>query len=254
MVFDPATGNGAFLNALREIYPTIGFYGIDVDDNVLASPSYHVPNVHIEKRDFLKDPPTRKLRAIVGNPPYIRHHRIDEETKIYLKHLTATIIGTTIDGRAGYHVYFLLQALQALDTDGRLAFIMPADTCEGVFATKLWQWITKRYCLECVVGFTPEASPFPNVDTNVLIFFIKNQKPLQEIVWAKVTSRGDSLRHFVLSNFETFSADEIEVTQRSLQEAIDTGLSRASRNTTAPPSAYIRRFCNSYAWHCYWCK
>lgn len=233
MIFDPATGEGAFFKALQEIHPTIGFYGIDIDDNVLASPNYRASHVHVENRDFLKDPPTQKFTAIVGNPPYIRHHRIDEETKAYLKHLTTTIIGTTIDGRAGYHIYFLLQALQSLDTGGRLAFIMPADTCEGVFATKLWQWITKKYCLECVVAFAPEAAPFPNVDTNALIFFIKNQKPLQEITWAKVISEGDSLRHFVQSNFEESFTDEINISRRSLQEAIETGLSRANRDAIA---------------------
>jgi hypothetical protein len=70
-------------------------------------------------------------------------------------------IGDALDGRAGLHVYFLIQALNLLDTDGRLAFIMPADTCEGVFSHKLWEWITRKYCLEGVVTFDYKASPFP---------------------------------------------------------------------------------------------
>ena len=41
--------------------------------------------------------------------------------------------GVILDGRAGFHVYFLIRALTLLEENGRLAFIMPADTCEGKF-------------------------------------------------------------------------------------------------------------------------
>jgi hypothetical protein len=49
------------------------------------------------------------------------------------------------------HVYFLLRALERLAHGGRLAFIMPADTCEGVFAPQLWSWIARHYRLDAVV-------------------------------------------------------------------------------------------------------
>ncbi len=65
-----------------------------------------------------------------------------------------------------YYVYFLLRALQMLTEGGRLAFIMPADTCEGIFSTALWKWITANYYLEAVITFDPDATPFPKVDTN----------------------------------------------------------------------------------------
>ncbi|MFM6908345.1 MAG: Eco57I restriction-modification methylase domain-containing protein, partial [Dolichospermum sp.] len=99
--------------------------------------------------------------------------------------LFISITGFTIDGRAGYHIYFFVQALNLLNKNGRLAFIMPADTCEGIFAQKLWQWITKNYCLECVVTFSENATPFPKVDTNAVIFFIKSSPPLEKIKWIK---------------------------------------------------------------------
>ncbi|MFM6348281.1 MAG: Eco57I restriction-modification methylase domain-containing protein, partial [Dolichospermum sp.] len=100
----------------------------------------------------------KKFNAIIANPPYIRHHRIDEKMKQFLRELFISITGFTIDGRAGYHIYFFVQALKLLNKNGRLAFIMPADTCEGIFAQKLWQWITKNYCLECVVTFHENAT------------------------------------------------------------------------------------------------
>lgn len=225
LVFDPAAGEGIFYQVLCELFPETNYLGIDIDGDVLdIIPS--ASTVHVEKRDFVKNPPERKFKGIVSNPPYIRHHRIDKKTKHFLKKLTARITGFTIDGRAGFHIYFLLQALNLLEKDGRLAFIMPADTCEGVFSEKLWKWIAEKYCLECVVTFSEEATPFPSVDTNAIIFFIKNQPPKEEIAWVKVTEPSHDFQYFVESNFKKTDAETIEVSRRDLKEALNTGLSR----------------------------
>ena len=101
----------------------------------------------VEIRDFVLDPPQRRF-SIVANPPYIRHHRLGEKLKDKLRAIAKLTIGRPLDGRAGYHIYFLLQGLQRLAPGGRLSFIMPADTCEGVFSHVLWKWITTHYCLE----------------------------------------------------------------------------------------------------------
>jgi methylase of polypeptide subunit release factors len=232
VVCDPAVGEGAMIRALLKINSVLRCYGFDIDDTVLDSPVFKHQNVLVEKRDFLLHPPQCTFKAIIGNPPYIRHHRIHEKIKLYLRHLTQKITGHTLDGRAGYHVYFLIQALHLLEREGKLAFILPADTCEGVFAGKLWQWITKNYCLECVITFSHEATPFPNLDINPLIVFIRHQQPKDEFVWAKVVKRGVALQQFVQSNFQTWEKESIDVSTRTLHEALSLGLSREPRQYT----------------------
>jgi len=161
----------------------------------------------------------------------MRHHRIDEKTKQFLKHLCKEITGFVIDGRAGYHVYFLLQALHLLEDHGKLAFIMPADTCEGIFAKKLWNWITENYCLECVVTFDKDATPFPNVDTNAVVFLIKKDKPKKEIFWVKVNrAYNRDLFVFVSSHFKHIALENLFVLKREMREALATGLSRPQQN------------------------
>ncbi len=231
MILDPAIGEGAFYEAYlkQKNGESISFVGRDIDPEILNTSIYleNKIDLSINIKDFLKFPPTQKFKAIVGNPPYIRHHRLDKVTKEYLKKLCQEITGFTIDGRAGYHIYFLLQALHSLDDTGRLAFIMPADTCEGKFATKLWNWITKNYCLECVCTFKEEATPFPNVDTNALVFFIRKGKPNKTIQWVEVTKAyTDCLLKFVKTDFEQKEWDNLKITQRDLTEALETGLSR----------------------------
>lgn len=189
LVFDPATGRGAFYEALIKLdKPETSFYGTDIDAEVLKDEIYERNSCRVELRDFIRNPPQRKFKAIVGNPPYIRHHRIGEETKTFLRQLSVLTAGFAVDGRAGYHIYFLIQALNLLEKDGRLAFIMPADTCEGTFAKKLWKWISEKFCLEAVITFDTAATPFPNVDTNAIVFLIKNSARRKTFIGSRLIS------------------------------------------------------------------
>lgn len=232
LVFDPATGRGAFYEALLKLNkPNVSFFGTDIDRDVLADEIYNQKKCFIEERDFIKNPPNRKFKAIVANPPYIRHHRIDEETKLLLKRLSTLITGSTIDGRAGYHIYFLIQALNLLEKDGKLAFIMPADTCEGKFAKNLWKWISEKFCIEGVITFDAKATPFPNVDTNAIVFLIKNSKPQKTLQWVKANQAYSSdLLAFVSTKFKQQNFETLEIISRQLVEGIATGFSRPEQN------------------------
>ena len=232
-VFDPAVGAGAFLRAAKRLAARTGrrieLRGVEVDKKALeqAAESGLTPAdlALIELRDFITDPPARLFDAIVANPPYIRHHRLDSTTKATLRTLARNALGAELDGRAGLHVYFLIQSLQLLEPDGRLAFIVPADICEGVFATALWDWIARSFCIDAVIAFAPDASPFPGVDTNPLVVLIRNAEPKEEFWWVVCTREGDGLTRWTSSGFGN-ADDSLALTRRRLAEALDAGLSR----------------------------
>ena len=246
LVFDPATGRGAFYEALIKLNkPDISFYGTDIDNEVLSDKIYNHDNCYIEERDFIKNPPSRKFKAIVANPPYIRHHRIDEETKYLLKQLSSSITGGAIDGRAGYHIYFFIQALNHLEKDGKLAFIMPADTCEGKFAQNLWKWISEKFCIESVITFDEGATPFPNVDTNAIVFLIKNSKPAKTLYWVKANEAySTDLFNFISSDFKLQKFETIDVINRQLKEGITTGFSRPEHPDDGRDKFHLNDFAN----------
>jgi hypothetical protein len=236
-LFDPAVGSGVFLRAAKGLGQERGrmplLLGTEVDPRILcearASGLSDDDLRHIELRDFLLDPPAGPFRAIVANPPYVRHHRLPTPLKARLRSLATRILGHPLDGRAGVHIYFLLQALQLLSPEqGRLAFIMPADTCEGVFAPSLWNWIARHYRLDAVVTFDAAASPFPGVDTNAIIFLICRAAPTASFPWARCTERGtEELKMWIASGFASAPERGLVVHRRDLAEGLATGLSRS---------------------------
>lgn len=235
LLFDPAVGTGAFFRAAIKIASekglAVSFSGMEIDPNTLTQAIEQgldpVELAEVKIGDFVSDPPQRKFQAIVANPPFIRHHRLSPEKKTELKQIAAQLIGKELDGRAGLHIYFLIRALSLLEENGRLAFIMPADTCEGKFAHDLWSWITGNFALEAVITFTPEATPFPNVDTNPLIFFIRKVPPKPHFLWTRVYHPNtNALKMWVRSGFINVTEKDLYVTIRDLREGLSTGLSR----------------------------
>lgn len=238
-IFDPAVGGGAFFRAARVVSQELGrrcrLLGTELDPKILheaqASGLSNDDLRLVELRDFVLDPPPGPFDAIVANPPYIRHHRLPLTLKVKLRSFGTRMVGQPLDGRAGIHVYFLLRALQLLDPErGRLAFIMPADTCEGVFAPVLWEWVSRHYRIDAVVTFDPEATPFPGVDTNALIFMIRRAAPAREFLWARCTeAKTDALKRWTLSQFMYRPKRGLVVHRRELAEGLSTGLSRLPR-------------------------
>jgi hypothetical protein len=246
MLFDPAVGAGAFFRAAKVVAKERGLYyslsGMDIDSKALDEAIQYglskddIANVKIG--DFVFQSPQTKLSAIVANPPYIRHHRLSLDTKEKLKRLSMQSTGTILDGRAGFHVYFLIRALTLLEENGRLAFIMPADTCEGKFSHDLWRWISANYCVDAVIAFAPEASPFPNVDTNPLVFFIRKAAPENKFIWAKCyESKTETFKLWVRSGFEIAPKKSFVVFSRDLAEGLQTGFSRPP--VTEKASKYV---------------
>jgi hypothetical protein len=241
-IFDPAVGAGAFFQAAGAIGRDQGkqpeLLGTEIDSQVLQQalagglPVEDLAGVEI--RDFILHPPAAQYPAIVGNPPYIRHHRLPQTTKAELKKLSTDLIGKSLDGRAGLHVYFLLRALQMLAPGGRLAFIMPADTCEGVFARTLWEWIVRNYSLEAVVTFAPEASPFPGVDTNPVVFLIRRITPKTHFYWAHcVQAETPDLKAWLATDCREGFFDNLQIHRREIMEGVISGLSRPPNESKA---------------------
>jgi hypothetical protein len=233
-LLDPALGQGVFFRAAKRYAQSHDFdltlFGRDIDPEVIGQARMSGLDAgdlrNVEMRDFVLDPPSELFPAIIANPPYIRHHRLTTAQKKHLQEFARKTTGRHIDGRAGLHVYFLIRALETLEPDGRLAYIVSADICEGVFANALWQWICSHYRLDAVIAFAPEATPFPDVDTNALIFLIHNVKPAPEFDWVRCRDRESRELTALVSGRPHENCTGIQVHRRLLSEALATGLSR----------------------------
>jgi len=235
VLFDPAVGPGTFFSAARGLGFTGIFTGFELDRAALEKgiqrglPRSELQEVRIG--DFICSLVTGAFPAIISNPPCIRHHRLNRARKDELRLLGTQFLGFPLDGRAGLHLYFLLKCLAHLAPGGRLAFVLPADVCEGVSSSALWRRLTEKFRLDAVLVFTPEAAPFPGVDTNAMVFLLSKRAPASEVLWLQVSAPDPGAILAALQGQQSALADggAVTVHRRDLQEALATGLSRPPR-------------------------
>lgn len=249
-VFDPAVGGGAFAAAVQLLAKAGGrrirFEGCELDERVLAAARdvaggrRSLGGVRIA--NFLEVDALPAGANVVANPPYVRHHRLGAKQKDFLRRIAVRNLGAVLDGRAGIHVFFLIHALSLLRSGGRLCFIMPADTCEGVFARTLWEWIGGRFRLEAVITFAPEATPFPGVDTNPVIFMIRKSEPQSQYVWSRcMRAGGRTLLAWVKGGFRLSKRGAVRAERREVRDGIAQGIAR-ERVLAAPPKYVLGDF------------
>lgn len=246
-LFDPAVGPGTFFAAAREAGFTGDFTGFELDDAVLAE-SYKLGLSPSELRgtivgDFISQRVVQSYPAIISNPPYIRHHRLSEEQKKELHQLAKHCLGFSLDGRVGLHIYFLLKCLDHLAPNGRLAFLLPADVCEGVSSTVVWKRLGEKYRIDAVLTFDKSAAPFPNVDTNAMLFLLSHRQPSKQVRWLRVVKPDSEAVLAALDGGTTDCGDALSIQHRKLDELLATGLSRPPRahgSAGVPLSAFAR--------------
>ncbi len=231
IIFDPAVGPGTFFAAARELGFTGELHGHELHANAFAD-GWKLglkPDDfrQVQLSDFISAPSRAQYPAIISNPPYIRHHRLGEERKLELKQLGLDHLGFSLDGRVGLHIFFLLKCLAQLAPGGRLAFLLPADVCEGISSSAFWNRICQQYRLVASVTFAAEAAPFPAVDTNAMVFFFTKEKPQEVFLWLRILERNAELIFAALTSRK--SSSSVNVHQRELAEALKTGLSRPLR-------------------------
>lgn len=224
-IFDPAVGPGTFLSAARQMGFAGGLSGFELHKTTLAEGQQLGLSQNdfsqVEIGDFISSRSNQKFPAIISNPPYIRHHRLSEDRKSELRVISERILGFALDGRVGLHVYFLLKCLENLSPDGRLAFLLPADVCEGISSKVLWSRLCEKFCLEAVLTFDEAAAPFPTVDTNAMVFLISNSAPSHRFKWLRIKERDTA------AVLRELSASQNE---RDLAEALSVGFSRPPRS------------------------
>lgn len=145
-LLDPSFGGCAFLEAGAKVMEELGIkaggsrvFGVDVD---AACVRYVRSSLRLRERnctfeDFLavspKNLPGAPFRAIVGNPPYVRHHWVKDEKRSVARriaHESSVVLAET----ASLWAYFVVHALAFMADGGRLALLVPEAVLQAGYA------------------------------------------------------------------------------------------------------------------------
>ena len=147
-VLDPSFGGCSFLNAALNHAHNGGMgsksvYGVDIDNVAFAYAAEltlrGLPSRNLVQRSFFDVEPESvggQFAAVVGNPPYIRHHWLTEE-QVSSAQSAAIAAGVVLPRTSDTWAYFVAHATSFLIPGGRLAFVLPEALTFAHYAVPL---------------------------------------------------------------------------------------------------------------------
>jgi hypothetical protein len=113
-------------------------------------------------------PPTSGTTLYIGNPPYVRHHQIEANSKQWLTNY-AVRLGCNASQLSGLHVYFYLAtALRARRNDFGV-FITAAEWLDVNYGQLVRQLFLNHLGGESLTLIEPTAKPFEDAETTAAI-------------------------------------------------------------------------------------
>lgn len=180
---DPAIGTGVFYSALqttkgrRKIATALGF---DIDPHYAkpAAKLWVKSTLKYRNADFTTQQPPRELfNLLVCNPPYVRHHHLDGETKVRLVARAQQVAGMQLSGLAGLYTYFIALAHEWMETGGISAWLVPSEFMDVNYGQSVKKYLGQNVTLLRIHRFDPDEVQFDDALVSSAVVWIRHELP-----------------------------------------------------------------------------
>jgi len=178
---DPAIGTGSFYSALLTVFEPeqiASASGVEIDRQFAqtARSLWSSHRLEVHGADFTEWRTRQKVKQlpnlILTNPPYVRHHHLNQEQKTRLRSLAARLTRLEVNGLAGLYVYFLLIAHEWLQEGGLSVWLIPTEFMDVNYGEVLRRYLTEQVSLHAIHRFDAHDVQFGDalVSSAVVVF------------------------------------------------------------------------------------
>jgi len=185
---DPAIGTGAFYSALREIFPkeriaeAVGFE-IDPHYEEPAARLWARSGLMMQLADFTQQPPSPRFNLVICNPPYVRHHHLENDDKVRLQFTTHKASGVRISGLAGLYCHFLGLSHAWMADGGIAGWLIPSEFMDVNYGQAIKRYLLDKVTLLHVHRFDPNNVQFVDaLVSSAVVWFRKSLPPKDHAV------------------------------------------------------------------------
>lgn len=132
--------------------------------------------------DILTRPFDVKFDYVIGNPPYISYRNLEKEVRDFIR----KEYETCRNGKPDYCYAFIENAIQYLDINGKMVYLVPNSIYKNVYAQNLRDLI-KKY-LEIIKDY-PNQKLFVNAMTSSTIMFLRKGKFVKEVIYNNIPQK-----------------------------------------------------------------
>lgn len=153
-ILEPSCGDGVFIDALLEFYSErskeIQFDLVEINEEVvknLTQKFLEQKNISIQNEDFLDFQLTnhQKYSLVIGNPPYIKRSLLTDKQALLSKKIFESYQSLTNSNLKNIWSSFLVRAINFLDDNGIIAFVLPAELLQVDYAAQLRKLLVSEF-------------------------------------------------------------------------------------------------------------
>lgn len=185
---DPAIGTGAFYSALTTVFPgqriaeALGFE-IDPHYGEPASKLWTKSGLVIKLADFTHEYPSPRFNIVICNPPYVRHHHLENGDKLRLQTRTQEASDMKISGLAGLYCHFLGLSHAWMADDGVAGWLIPSEFMDVNYGKAVKRYLLNKVTLLHIHRFDPNDIQFANaLVSSAVVWFRKSTPPKNHTV------------------------------------------------------------------------
>jgi tRNA1(Val) A37 N6-methylase TrmN6 len=178
-VLEPSFGDGIFIDksicrfrALGNFNPSITAVEIQPEVVEYVRKQFNMGNLHTLTTDFLSLNFNNQFDAVVGNPPYVGIRNLPSKQKDTARQVIENHSVQCPDNGSLWFP-FVLHAVTAIKTDGRLAFILPFEITYTRYAYGLWKILAQNFSSLSICRIYEDF--FPNVDVETILLLAEGK-------------------------------------------------------------------------------
>lgn len=179
---DPGIGTGAFYSALRKVFPknriaeALGFE-IDPHYGRPAARLWRDSALKIKQADFTHAEASPRFNLVICNPPYVRHHHLENGDKIRLQLLTQAASGIAMSGLAGLYCHFLGLSHAWMAEGGVAGWLIPSEFMDVNYGQAVKRYLLSRVTLLHIHRFDPNDVQFADALVSSAVVWFRNAPP-----------------------------------------------------------------------------
>ena len=175
-IVDPGAGSGRFILAAGEAFPKAKLVAVEMDPlaalmlraNLKGRGWGARTTVLVKDYREISLPRFEGVTAFIGNPPYVRHHDIEEKWKSWYS-LTFARYGIKASALAGLHLHFFLQTRLLAKVGDLGAFITSAEWMDVNYGSALRKLLLDELGGIALHVLAPTVEAFPGTATTAAI-------------------------------------------------------------------------------------
>lgn len=176
-VLEPSCGDGVFLDALQNLnlldkVDKLTAVEIEPDEAKKVRDRYsEFDQIEVCTEDFFgfynRVLGKEQYDLILGNPPYIRYQYLTESQR-EIQSQILTSHGMKANKLINAWVAFIVACVQLLSSNGKIAFVIPAEILQVAYAEDLRLYLSNNLAKITLITF--EQLVFPDIEQEVVVF------------------------------------------------------------------------------------